>query len=249
MKQIIPFTKDITFKTKIGELMSISLDNDLVLKGEDLITGNFYVKGSYKMIKTSELEEDYSYKIPCEIAISDEYETFDATIDIDDFNYEIINEEILRVKISVAIDNLSKKEVRESSKEETPDELLLKDDSKTNKLKETKTVLNEENNSNRTCYDTNDTTTCDDKISLNIEPKSEDRDLAPLDIISSTNFDLSQMQEETYSTYSVYIVRENDTIESILDKYKISLLELSDYNDTSNITNGMKLIIPSVEND
>ena len=47
MKQIIPFTKDITFKNTIGDLVSISLDNDLQLKGEDLITGNFYVKGKY----------------------------------------------------------------------------------------------------------------------------------------------------------------------------------------------------------
>ena len=48
MKQIIPFTKDITFKNTIGDLVSISLDNDLQLKGEDLITGNFYVKGKIR---------------------------------------------------------------------------------------------------------------------------------------------------------------------------------------------------------
>ena len=100
MKQIIPFTKDITFKNTIGDLVSISLDNDLQLKGEDLITGNFYVKGKYKLTKASIQEEEYSYKIPCEIAISDDYDTFDATIDIDDFYYDII-------------DNLVKKEVKE----------------------------------------------------------------------------------------------------------------------------------------
>ena len=50
MKQIIPFTKDITFKNTIGDLVSISLDNDLQLKGEDLITGNFYVKGKLKQV-------------------------------------------------------------------------------------------------------------------------------------------------------------------------------------------------------
>ena len=137
MKQIIPFTKDITFKTKIGELISISLDNDLTLKGEDLITGNFYVKGSYKMLKTSELEEEYSYKIPCDIAISDDYETYDATIDVDDFNYEIINEEILRVKISLLIDNLVKKEEK-------------LDDIKLEILQENNPLEKEENNR---CFD------------------------------------------------------------------------------------------------
>ena len=97
MKQIIPFTKDITFKNTIGDLVSISLDNDLQLKGEDLITGNFYVKGKYKLTKASIQEEEYSYKIPCEIAISDDYDTFDATIDIDDFYYDIIDNEVLRI--------------------------------------------------------------------------------------------------------------------------------------------------------
>ena len=99
MRQTIPFKKDITFKTKIGEITAISLDNDLMLKGEDLISGNFYISGTYKMLETSTILENYSYKIPCEIAISEDYDTFDATVDIDDFYYEIIDDEILRVKV------------------------------------------------------------------------------------------------------------------------------------------------------
>ena len=124
MKQTIPFKKDITFKTKIGELTAISLDNDLTLKGEDLIVGNFYISGNYKMLEGSISEEEYSYKIPCEIAISDEYDTYDATIDIDDFYYEIINDEILRVNITVILDNLEKKEVLEDRNELEEIEIL-----------------------------------------------------------------------------------------------------------------------------
>ena len=99
MKQIIPFNKDITLKNKIKELTSISLDNDLTLKGEDLITGNFYLTGSYK---TTEKEETYSYKIPCEIAISDDYDTYNASIDIDDFNYNV-NQDKLNISTKVTI--------------------------------------------------------------------------------------------------------------------------------------------------
>ena len=51
MKQIIPFSKDITFKTVIGEITGISLDNDLSMKEDNLVKGNFYIKGSYKMMK------------------------------------------------------------------------------------------------------------------------------------------------------------------------------------------------------
>ena len=118
MKQTIPFKKDITFKTKIGELTAIALDNDLTLKGEDLIVGNFYISGTYKMLETSAIEEEYSYKIPCEIAIASEYDTYNATIDIDDFYYEIINDEILRINIVVVINNLERKEIVEEELED-----------------------------------------------------------------------------------------------------------------------------------
>lgn len=254
MKQIIPFTKDITFKTKIGELVSISLDNDLTLKGEDLITGNFYLKGKYKMLKTSELEEEYSYKIPCDIAISDDYETYDATVDVDDFNYEIINEEILRIKITLIIDNLTKKEEKvdnirleiSNEKELNPqvednrcfdeesDE--IEDIEELKELEEFASMNYEhnliENNNNMTIIK-EETLDVDNKININDNTS----------ILSIVN------EEETYATYSVYMVRENDSIETILEKYKISLLELSDYNDTSNIKEGMKLIIPNINND
>lgn len=196
MKQIIPFTKDITFKTKIGELTSISLDNDLTLKGEDLITGNFYIKGSYKMIKTSEAEEEYSYKIPCDIAISDTYDTFLATIDIDDFNYEIIDDQILRVNISLVIDNLEKKEIFEDNKEDVRSD-----------EKEEEVIIDRK--------------------------------------IDDDNFQSVFNGEETYSTYSIYVMKEEDTIEKILEKYNITRFDLEDYNDLTNVTVGSKIIIPS----
>ena len=50
MRQIVPFKKDITFKSKIGELVSISLDHDLTLKDDDTLSGYFYLKGTYKML-------------------------------------------------------------------------------------------------------------------------------------------------------------------------------------------------------
>ena len=49
---------------------------------------------------------------------------------------------------------------------------------------------------------------------------------------------------ETYSTYYVYIVKEEDNIDKILNKYDITKEELESYNDISNINVGDKLIIP-----
>ena len=207
MRQTIPFTKDITFKTSIGEITSISLDDDLIFKKEDLISGNFYISGSYKMIDTSTIEETYSYKVPCEIAISDEYDTFYATVDIDDFNYEIIDDDILRINIVVGIDKLQKKEVKkEEIKEEEKEERsqgIIKDDR------------------------------C-------IEDETDSKIESFLDVKESV-----KKQEDTYLTYKVYMFKEGDTIDSVLDKYSITREELSDYNDLDNIKPGMKLVIPS----
>ena len=57
------------------------------------------------------------------------------------------------------------------------------------------------------------------------------------------NFDDSS---ETYATYRICIVKENDTIESILLKYNITKEVLEQYNDISDIKIGDKLIIPSL---
>lgn len=224
MKQIIPFTKDITFKNTIGDLVSISLDNDLQLKGEDLITGNFYVKGKYKLTKASIQEEEYSYKIPCEIAISDDYDTFDATIDIDDFYYDIIDNEILRINIDLVIDNLVKKEVKE--KEEVS---VRKEEQEVKEIKE-------ENEK-----------TDDLNIVFNYD---EERDNTPLNIITDTKKEVfNDVGNDTYTTYIVYLVNETDTIDSICNKYKINKEKVYDYNDVKDITCGMKLVLPDIKNE
>ena len=50
--------------------------------------------------------------------------------------------------------------------------------------------------------------------------------------------------DETFVTYYVYIVREQDTLEYITDKYKVTKEDLSLYNDIENIKPGTKIIIP-----
>ena len=45
--------------------------------------------------------------------------------------------------------------------------------------------------------------------------------------------------------YKIYIVKENDTIESIISKYSVSKELLDSYNDLSDIKLGDKIIIPT----
>ena len=53
--------------------------------------------------------------------------------------------------------------------------------------------------------------------------------------------------EETYTTYSVYIVKEEDNLQSILSKYNVTEEELGKYNDLTNIKLKDKLIIPYID--
>jgi len=55
--------------------------------------------------------------------------------------------------------------------------------------------------------------------------------------------------KELYTSYKVYIVREEDNIESISLKYNISSSELEKYNDLTEIKVGDKLVIPFVFNE
>ena len=223
MRQTIPFKKDITFKTKIGELTAIALDNDLTLKGEDLIVGNFYISGTYKMLEASTIEEEYSYKIPCEIAINEEYDTYNATIDIDDFYYEIINDEILRINIVVVINNLERKEIVEDEEEEleTDDELTEEPSKKENR--EVLEKLEEE-----------EVNILDEIPEIPRESKSF------LEVKEEV-----KNQKDTYLTYRVYMVKDDDTLEQILEKYEITKEQLADYNNLEEFAPGVKLVISS----
>ena len=62
--------------------------------------------------------------------------------------------------------------------------------------------------------------------------------------LSSIFNDLSD--NETYATYRVYIVKEDDTVDKIIEKYGVDKDKLELYNNLSEIKPGDKLIIPSM---
>ena len=116
MNKIIPFNKDINFNEKIGEIESIALDDTLKFFDSYTIKGELIVRGCHK---NDDIEKDFSYPLPVEISVDDKYDTSKSSIVIDDFYYEIINDDILRVKIDLMLDDLyykeekKEKEVRE----------------------------------------------------------------------------------------------------------------------------------------
>lgn len=53
---------------------------------------------------------------------------------------------------------------------------------------------------------------------------------------------------ERYAVYKVHIIKENETVEAIMQEYQINKEELEAYNDLSDLKIGDKLIIPNHEN-
>lgn len=231
MKQIIPFNKEITFKTTVSDITSISLDHDLQLKGEDLIKGNFYIKGKFKMTKASITEEEFSYKIPCEIAISDDYDTYDASVDIDDFYYELLDDSVLKVNIALAIDNLVKKERCIEEEDVLIDNLdQEKPEKEDNKIKEEIKIEKED---------------IDKKVDILYEEKER---INPVNVIKNSNESFETL-ENSYQTYYVYLTKEDDTFDTLKEKYQVTKEDILNYNDITEITPGIKVIIPQCKNE
>ena len=218
MKQIISFKKELPFKTKVSDITSISLERDLKVLEDGIVTGVFHITGDYKMNEGSINREDFSFDLPFDITLDPRYDTSTVEADIEDFYYDIINNDTLKVNIDLYIEA-----------EYLPEP-----------IKEEIEINNEDN------------------VSLDIEPINEN-DLIIEDFTQEVSEELPKEDRndnfqsdlfsnldnsETYVTYFVYIVKEDDNIDKILNKYGITKEELEDYNDISDVKVGDKLIIP-----
>lgn len=254
MRQIVNIEKEIAFKSMLGEITSISLEDDLSFINDSEIEGNLIISGTYKMTEASTLEEEFNYKVPVEIMLTTTLEEEKRKVSINNFTYKIVDEEALLINVELLIEGLEKIEI-------------LEDDSK-----EEIEVLDEEVKEAEEVRGDTEVPTLDNKevLSTNLEEEdslpsinetkeieevietSKDIDTT-VDNISDSNskevmnsiFSLFANAEETYSTYSVYILRENETLDEVMNKYKTTREELAEYNDLDNLRVGSKLIIPS----
>lgn len=83
------------------------------------------------------------------------------------------------------------------------------------------------------------------KLEENIINNTTEENKAEEENIKSVFSDLDN--NERYVTYKVHVVKENDTILSISEKYGVTKEELEKYNDLNNLNIFDKIIIPSNE--
>lgn len=227
MKKTISFEKKIEFPSMIGEITSISLDHNLQFVDSYNIEGNFIISGTYKLTEASRIEESFSYELPSEIILSEKLDLNTSKIEIEDFYYEIENDDTLICYIEIKVEGVEEIEVKEEIEcEKELEEISLKVENI--ELPEEELVRE-----------------CDGDVKEYVEEEKErDEEMNQNDMPVSSLFENINESEETYATYTVYILREEETVTSLIGKYKTTKEELENYNDLSNLSVGSKIIIP-----
>lgn len=244
MKKIISFEKELDFPSMIGEVTSISLDHTIKFDSKSSAIGKFIVSGTYKMTEASTLNEDFTYDIPVEITLTEVLDLESSKISINNFNYEIINDDILKCNIDLMIEGVEEVILQEVEEEKE----ILKEDSLVRECDGDIHKNNIEDGVEEMIPEIieNEIKIPEAEVKENIQNNKETIMEEKTTNMSSL-FQVFENSEETFTTYSVYIMRKNDSLENVMQIYNITRDELSEYNDLENIEIGSKLIIPNID--
>ena len=300
MKKNVSFTKDLQFPTMIGKITEITVEDNLKFIDSNNVEGSLFISGKYKMTEASRLEEDFSFNLPIEIAVLENCEPDTCKVSIANFNYEIIDDDILRSNIDILVEG---REIIEDTQREIPEPeaVNLNISNFTDNIDEASVIeeiseskVTEEDEKERECdgdskekkeieipmkiektipnapTQEESKPTQEESIPTQTEPTTRTQnDVNYQDAttstsnpinktnttkdsnINNTNSLFSNLTDEvdTFSTYSVSILREGDTLEKVMERYNISKEKLEEYNDLGTITLNSKIIIPNTNND
>ena len=257
MKKIVPFNNVLELASDACEITAISLEHDINI-ADDTISGLFYINGEYKMTDGAINRKQFNFELPFDIALGSNYDRSSMVVDIDDFRYELVERNKLKVNIDLYIDGEVKEIVNDM---EAKDIREIVDD------KEVKDIDNNDNDEEVL----EDIMPIERKIDLISEmlDNEEDKDgnqmnIDNININNNNNENVNDNannnddnhsdmifngfnEEEKYVTYRVYRVATDDTIGKILEKYNVTKEDLLPYNNIEDIKPGDKLIIPTNE--
>ena len=247
MKQFIPFKKDLPFKTKVSDITSISLERKIEILDGGIVTGTFYITGDYKMNEGSINREKFSFDLPFDITLDPRYDVNSVKADIEDFYYDVINEDTLKVNIDLYIE-------AEYLPDTSLDNNILTEEDKSDDVQKEDEPAEEDRNimmesKSDSKNDENieiekDKEVTSEKIN-NDDATMNDSDIERNDVDDFANDLFSNLDNtETYTTYYVYIVKEEDTIDKIISLYGVTKEDIENYNDITSIKPGDKVIIP-----
>lgn len=251
MKQIIPFKKDLPFKTKVSDITSISLERKIEILDGGIVTGTFYITGDYKMNEGSINREKFSFDLPFDITLDPRYDVNSVKADIEDFYYDVINEDTLKVNIDLYIEaeylpdtSLDNNILTEEDKSDNEMNDVQKEDEP---VEEDRNIMMESKSDSKNDENIEiekDKEVTSEKIN-NDDATMNDSDIERNDVDDFANDLFSNLDNtETYTTYYVYIVKEEDTMDKIISLYGVTKEDIENYNDITSIKPGDKVIIP-----
>lgn len=230
MNQKIEFKKDCMLKTYVSSITDISLTHDYKIL-DDTIEGYFDVTGSYKVTMSSVETESFMFTIPFTISLSSLIDKDTIDLKLSDFNYSV-EKDVLHLKMFLDMD-YQEIEIKEDIEDnEEIDNMIndLMDKESTTNIKSPSEFHNE--------------VMLDNVLDSKEEVSTKEK-------VSEKNFNtiFNEVKESNFSKYKVYIMRSEDTLESILVKYNVTMDEIKEYNDIDNINIGSKIVIPYNKNE
>lgn len=238
MSEAFVVERDFLFKDSIFEITSISVEHDEDINGSNL-EGDFIISGDYRLHEISINKEDFSFKLPFTHEIRSNVNLDTVNLEITDFTYELNNNDELHVHIEYIVSG--EQSLIEFADEKDLDEFLNKTDAEVVDLTEDEPRFKEVSKEEILNIPVEDS-----KKEEKEEPKEEVKEEKQSEI-STNNIIGSINADETYVKYHVHTVMQNDTLEGILDKYKITLTDLKKYNTFEALEVNMKLVIPENE--
>lgn len=239
MNEAFVIERDFLFKENIFEITSISIEHDYDINGEKL-EGDFIISGDYKVHEVSINKEDFSFKVPFTHELRSNINLDTINLEITDFSYELQNGDELHVHIEYII--TAEQGLIEFADETSLDEFLKTNDAEVVDLSEETPRFKDIEETTKMEF-----SQITDKTTAPVESLEEETPEPSEALTNQTTILNSINSEETYIKYHVHTVMPNDTLEGILNKYKINLLELKKYNSFETLEINMKLIIPEYE--
>ena len=142
----IPFKKEIDFNKSFTNITSINLEHDYKIY-DDMISGSFKLFGTLRKSEASLVDEDFSYDIPFDIALSDDIDLDTVSLNITDFDYNIISNNKININIDLELNYEEKENDRNISLDSILDSIDFEDE------KEETNITIQDDDTNNTIVD------------------------------------------------------------------------------------------------
>ncbi len=235
MKNVIPFTKELEFTTKISEITSISLERDFTVK-ENCIDGNLYVTGEYKSHEVSVNVVPFSFKIPFTIDITNPIDKDTVSLEISDFAYDIIDNSKIKVHVELEF-SCEEKEIEKV--EDNGEEIIEMLESESSDERNSDELLEDE-------MIIEEASLAKEEV---VENKEEEKEEIKEEVVEDSSTQIieekkEEVEDDEYLTYHIHILKEGETLETLCSMYHTTGEYISEYNDITTLNPGDKILIP-----